>query len=61
MFSGISATSILCQSLELGEPLGVSLARPEVIDKSLVNRSRVAGLSGGTISRGGGVRTEAGD
>jgi hypothetical protein len=41
--------------LEFGESGGVSLAGGKVIGKSCISRSRVAGLSGSTINRGGGV------
>ena len=41
--------------LEFGESNGVSFAGGEVVGKSCSNFSRVAGLSGGTINRGGGV------
>ena len=46
--------------MESPEPFGVPFAGGKVGGKSCINRSRVAGDSGGTINRGGGVVTGQG-
>ena len=44
------------EPLQIRQSRGVSLAGGEVSDKSFINRSRVWGLSAGSISRAGGGR-----